>query len=538
MTTEIDGVIDYHQATKHRFERYAEGPGYLDWANQPEPFRSYLGAPTLPLTISEPVAGPDYGTILNEGAVPPAAVTAESVAQLLRDSLSLSAWKQAGLAIWPLRVNPSSGNLHPTEAYLLAGPIPGLATEPFLAHYQPRHHHLERRALLPPSLWSQLSAGLPPGALLMALTSIPWREAWKYGERAFRYTQHDIGHALAALAFAAAGLGWRLRLLEGWGHAELTALLGLDRPAAPERELPDLLLALLPAAGEVTQQPPPSLAELAQLDFVGEPNRLSDGEAPWPRLQRVLPLCRKPAGVPTYTRGEVPPPPPSSAPPEPLRPLLHRRRSAVAMDGRTALDRATFLRLLGRLQPCPGRVPYSTLPWAPELHLMLFVHRVEGLAAGRYLLLRQPAAESALRQALGTPPLWQPVADLPGLLLLEEGDFQAPLRRLSCDQRIASDGAFAVAMVARFRPALSHYGPWFYPRLFWEAGAIGQQLYLEAYAAGVAATGIGCYFDDPIHELIGLTDDEYQVLYHFTVGGAREDGRISTLPPYPGPEGV
>ena len=37
---------------------------------------------------------------------------------------------------------------------------------------------------------------------------------------------------------------------------------------------------------------------------------------------------------------------------------------------------------------------------------------------------------------------------------------------------------FAVAMLARFRPAIEQFGPWFYRRLFWETGAIGQMLYL------------------------------------------------------------
>ncbi len=61
---------------------------------------------------------------------------------------------------------------------------------------------------------------------------------------------------------------------------------------------------------------------------------------------------------------------------------------------------------------------------------------------------------------------------------------------------------------------------------------IGQVLYLEAEAAGVRATGIGCFFDDPVHELFGLTGREYQSLYHFTTGGPVDDPRLTTLPPY------
>jgi hypothetical protein len=87
-------------------------------------------------------------------------------------------------------------------------------------------------------------------------------------------------------------------------------------------------------------------------------------------------------------------------------------------------------------------------------------------------------------------------------------------------------------MVAEFERPLNHYGAWFYPRLFWEAGAVGQLLYLEAEAAGIRSTGIGCYFDDAMHEILGLEGTTYQDLYHFTVGGAVEDTRITTLPAY------
>mgnify|MGYP002640536791 CR=1 FL=1 len=56
---------------------------------------------------------------------------------------------------------------------------------------------------------------------------------------------------------------------------------------------------------------------------------------------------------------------------------------------------------------------------------------------------------------------------------------------------------------------------------------------LEAEAAGIRSTGIGCYFDDPMHQVLGLKDRKYQDLYHFTVGGPVIDTRLTTLPPYP-----
>ena len=57
-------------------------------------------------------------------------------------------------------------------------------------------------------------------------------------------------------------------------------------------------------------------------------------------------------------------------------------------------------------------------------------------------------------------------------------------------------------------------------------------LYLEAEARGYRGTGIGCYFDDPVHDLIGIGDNSWQDLYHFTVGRPVEDPRLKTFPPY------
>jgi hypothetical protein len=103
---------------------------------------------------------------------------------------------------------------------------------------------------------------------------------------------------------------------------------------------------------------------------------------------------------------------------------------------------------------------------------------------------------------------------------------------VSCHQAIAADGAFSLGMLTDFAASLAGRGAWWYRRLFWEAGVLGQVLYLEAEAAGVRATGIGCYFDDAFHELLGLRDHTFQDLYHFTLGGPIEDQRLITLPPY------
>ena len=38
----VEAVLAYHRRTKHHLHHYAASPGYLDWATQPDPFRTYV----------------------------------------------------------------------------------------------------------------------------------------------------------------------------------------------------------------------------------------------------------------------------------------------------------------------------------------------------------------------------------------------------------------------------------------------------------------------------------------------------------------
>ena len=503
-------VFAYHDRTKHHLVRYARALGYMDWANQPDPFRRFEGAPLERLAEAPPTGGP--GLFELQRALPAAPLDRALVAQLLYDSLALSAWKAAGDARWPLRCNPSSGNLHPTEGYLLLPSLPDLPGG--LYHYAPREHALELRAAV---RW----AGPP----LVGLTSIHWRESWKYGERAFRYCQLDSGHAVAALSYASAALGWRARMLEAASDPAISALLGVTRQEGPEAEHPDALLVLHPADVEA-----PEVSALPEVvPRLDPPVPLSSDHHAWPVIPEVASASLKwePPEAAFFAT-----PTPASLPAEsgpPARPLLRQRRSAVSMDGDSSIDRAAFLAVLGRCLPRTP-VPFSALPWSPAVHLLLYVHRVRGLERGLYLLVREPSAEPVLRAALSDRFEWTPVEGLP-LFRLESGDQRPFARQVSCGQDIAADGAFAASMLAEFEPRVAAH-PFMYRRLHLEAGAIGQVLYLEAEAAGLRGTGIGCFFDDAIHQHLGLRGRGWQVLYNFTVGGPVPDGRLETLPAY------
>lgn len=221
--------------------------------------------------------------------------------------------------------------------------------------------------------------------------------------------------------------------------------------------------------------------------------------------------------------------------------IIHQRRSLQSCDGKTSIPAKRFYRMLERVMPRVERqllqrpMPWDAVPWDPAIHFGLFVHRIAGMEPGLYALARDLAKVERLRKCMHAHFLWEAPPGCPvelPLYLLERGDARSLASQVSCRQDIAGDGAFSLGMFAEYGATLVARGAWFYRRLFWEAGLVGQVLYLEAEAAGVRATGIGCFFDDPVHQVFGLQDLTFQSLYHFTVGGAVDDPRLTTLPPY------
>ena len=553
-------VRAYHDQTKHHFNRFARSLGYLDWATQPNPFRAFAGAEAVDLV--EPFRAARAARPSAEGLRPWGDASFDdlfarprsprlnpglpAVSVFLRYSLGLSAWKQAGTSRWALRVNPSSGNLHPTEGYVALGPdVAGGAADAGVFHYASDTHALERRCAIETSAWEAASAGLPAGSFLAALSAIHWREAWKYGERAFRYCQHDTGHAVAAMRYAAAMMGWDLRVVRGWSSESLAALMGLSREddfAGAETEEPSCLMLVSPSPLPAVARADPRLADAARHGrWTGRANQLSRDRVPWDWIDaaadasRVVEAVGAADGGGGYVRN------PSvlvrSAPiaAATAGKLLLQRRSAQTLDGESSIDLDRFLVMMRRLLPDAG-VPFDALAAEPRVHLALFVHRVNGLEPGIFALVRTPRGLDTLRESMRPDFLWLRPAAVPGdlpLFLLAPVDCGRVARQLSCGQDIASDGFFSLGMLAEFDAALDKGGAPRYRELFWETGAIGQALYLEAEAAGARGTGIGCFFDDGVHELLGIADRRLQSLYHFTVGIPVDDPRLTSHPGYP-----
>ncbi|MCC7173220.1 MAG: SagB/ThcOx family dehydrogenase, partial [Planctomycetes bacterium] len=136
--------------------------------------------------------------------------------------------------------------------------------------------------------------------------------------------------------------------------------------------------------------------------------------------------------------------------------------------------------------------------------LVAYVHRVDGVEPGAYA--------------------WRP--DSGEIVRVKDGDQRAWAASLSLGQEIASHGVAAFSLIADLERAFARFGARGYRAAHVEAGCVGQALYLGAEALGLQATGIGAFYDDDVHQHLGLTPQRGQVVYHFTVGRAVFDDRV------------
>jgi SagB-type dehydrogenase family enzyme len=503
MQSDKQVVFRYHEETKHTPYRYAKSLGYLDWDNQPNPFRQYDTAQKIELINSFKNQTPPYHEIFDKKQDIPLSMA--SISQFLQFSFGISSIKSNGVNKWALRCNASSGNLHPTEAYVILPPIENISKKSSVAHYNSLHHSLEILCHMDFS-WDKF----PKDSFFLLISSIDYREIWKYGERAFRYVNLDAGHALRSAQISAKTLGWDYEIISCIEEKKLSQHFGFDKnPIKAEEEHADILL--LVSKNDIKK---PLHVEF---DFTCDklPNKLASNHQNWPIIKEVrkATVLQNKAFAHPFEFEKI-----KREKTKEAKEVILKRRSAQHMDkSNTKIELEDFLALLKSTKE-------HFYKDESFLNLALFVHDVKGLQSGLYMYIRVNRYLKELKEVCKDEFLWEMVAD--DLYLLKSGDFRSIAKQISCSQDIASDGSFSLGMIAPFSQEIISQGTHRYKELHWECGAIGQQLYLEATSLDLSATGIGCFLDDLFHKLLGFQSNQFQSLYHFTIGKALRDNRI------------
>ncbi len=485
-------MFAYHEATKHSIESLRRRQHVLEWDNMPDPFRHYEGVPVVDLPAGAAPPGISMMDVLRGTDGPADSIDgAQFLSRLLFYSASISASKvvpSTGYR-YALRVNPSSGNLHPTEFHFATRGL--TRVEDGLYHYRVSSHMAEQRAR--GAFLSRLPFPDPP-PLVFILSSIVWREAWKYQDRAYRYCLHDIGHAWQALALSARALG-----CEGFatGHFHDDAIAEI---CGFGDEWPMLLIAIRGKGVPVEERPEYPVEWLG-----GEPNRLSADVVPYPLIDAIHEAAKIDTehtgarrGFPSE-EGTVRLPEPSGSG-RGFGEVVRNRRSALNFRGGAESIAGAQLSALLDAACSPLDSDFAVA----LIHLYLYVHRVTGIDPGVY---RYWPATRSLQQ-------------------VKRGDQQVWAAGLSLGQELAGTSCVTFSMIGDLERAANTFGNRGYRYTFFEAGAIGHRLYLASEALGFSSTGIGAFYDDSVHRYLDIQPVEGQVVYHFASGFPVSDPRL------------
>jgi SagB-type dehydrogenase family enzyme len=487
---------EYHESTKHSIESLRRTPHVLDWANMPDPFRQYEGVPVLDLPADPPVLETPALEVLHDISGSASAHDGPTfLSGLLFHSAAISACKRVPSTgyRYALRVNPSSGNLHPTELHFLTR---GLKEWPDgLYHYRPSAHVAEQRALGDVGLnWAGSSA-----PIVFVLTSIAWREAWKYRDRAYRYCLLDIGHAWQALAMAARAAGCDSFAM---GHFEDDAVASLCR--LHEDEWPMLIVELRGGSIPVRQRD-----ARETVWYGGHANRLSRQTTAYPRIDGIHSSTKVGNGMWRCISTTDPAPvgsgeirlAPLAASSLPFGEVARKRRSALDFVGGTQSMSSARLSAILAAATVPFLADFSVPRF---VQLYLYAHRVDGLEPGVYRF-------------------WPEHGELERI---KSGDQRVAAAGLSLGQDLAGNACVAFSMIGDLERAARAHGDRGYRYVHFQAGAIGQRLYLAAEALGLGATGIGAFYDEEVHRYLNLSPEQGQVVYHFAIGYPIPDPRL------------
>src|SRR6266851_4543933 len=479
----LDAAWSYHDATKHSYVSIRTNPHFLDWNNQPLPFKIY---PTLePMPLPREVRQTGVAALSAIAATVPALTSAapdlEVVAQLLYLSAGITRKRSYPGREFYFRAAACTGALYEVELYLVCGDLENL--EAGVYHFAPAEFGLRRlragdhRGVLPEATGGEPAIAHAP--LTIVCTCTYWRNAWKYQARTYRHFGWDNGTLLANLLAVATALGLPARVVCGFVDESVNRLLDVD----PQREVALSLVAL----GHAAALPPPAPAEISPLHLDTVPLSQREVDYPLMREMHAASSLDSPEEVEAW-RGQTPKkdfPPPTGPiiqlqplsdaemPRDPIEQVIQRRgstrkfaRSSITLPQlSTMLDRAT------RGVPAD----FLDLPGAQLNDLYLIVHAIEGLPPGAYVFHRSRGVHECLKQ----------------------GNFRADAGYLGLEQDLPADAAVAIFFLADLRPILQRFGNRGYRAVQLEAGILGGKFYLAAYAQRLGASGL-TFFDDDV----------------------------------------
>jgi SagB-type dehydrogenase family enzyme len=482
---DLQATWKYHDGTKHSYWSIRKSPHFLDWANQPLPFKIYpkiepFSLPReLPQTGVAALAAVSSTVSWTGGDSVP---ELQDLARLLYFSAGITKQRAYSGGEIYFRAAACTGALYEIELYVVSGDLPGL--EAGVYHFNPADVALrllrkgDFRGNLAQAAAMEPAVAHAPATIIC--TGTYWRNAWKYQARTYRHFGWDHGTLLANMLAVSAASGLPAKIVLGFVDAEVNRLLDLDMRRevslclvpigrtsesslpAP-REAPALGLETIPLSQHEVEYPAMlEMHDASSLDSVEEVNR-------WRAKPPVLS-----SSAPTGEAVRLRPLPEQDQPKETTEQVILRRGSTRTFDRAASITLAQLTTILDNATR--GLRADFLEPSGAQLNdLYLIVHSVQGLKPGAYFFGREQSA----------------------LELLKEGGFRADAHYLGLEQELPADACADIFFLADLNPILERYGNRGYRAVQLEAGAIGGRIYLAAYAQRLGATGL-TFFDDDV----------------------------------------
>ena len=482
MTNEsYDAALTYHEATKHSEISIGTSPHYLDWNNRPSQFKEYQNLPSisLPRDFLHPKQNSLMAIAGQPGEERTDQIGIEILAEILFFSAGLTRKMRIGTELHYMRAASATGALYPIELYVISGKIPGL--EAGVYHFNPFHFSLVkvREGDYRPTLQDAGSKDSSSAPFTVALTSIAWRNAWKYVARSYRHWFWDSGVIAANLLATAQSIGLRVRLGLAFVDTEVDKLLALQ----PKKEA-TVALAVIgegkhsnagvasPPIRGLNLEISPLSREEVDYPVIWDTNEASqlktrsDVEG-WkknaPRKAEIFP------GTPAFllTKKSLD-----------YAPALEQVILQRGSTRRFAHRPISFENLSTILEVCSTHIPLDFLSDGQSLIDFYFIaNDVEGLAPGSYFYNRTTSSVEQLK-------------------LVQSRSMSG---YLSLGQSLFSDASVVFFLMTRLNQVLQSLGNRGYRAAQFEAGVLAGKIYLAAYALGLGASG-STFFDDAVTE--------------------------------------
>jgi len=470
--TRHGSVLD--AADRHRLVAFRP----LDPSNRPAPFKRYAGREPVPLTREFTWSSPPAASVLS-GAPREMAEgpwDEERLARLLFFSNGVSRTSRSAFGDTTyFRTAMSAGNLHPIETYVACGDLGGVPAG--IHYFAPLAFGLtevrcgdSRDALAAAAADPQIA----DAPVTLVVTGIPWRTAWKYGERGFRHLYWDAGTMLANLLALEPSASVRV----GFADEPISRLIGGDGVS----EYPLVLVVLNGSETGGHREAKEKIGAVQTLDLAVEAISRAPIEFPLVTaaqrdgdLVDATAVGRWRAAASPLGTAVVEVEPPTSASDDPIEAVILRRGSTRLMRPEPVRRELLTWGLGVAARAVPGDFAREN---ATLLQHFVSVHDVEGVAPGAYRLRGGQ------------------------LELGREGQPRHVAAHLCFDQPLGGDSAYTVFYAADLDEVLGTLGSRGYRAVQLEAGIAAGRLALGAFALGYGATGL-TFYDEEVSQHFG-----------------------------------